>query len=97
MSLITIMLSQTSAQTQPIQNSSLESTPNAGTYWCGGWAGSPNPTDVPSPKQLPTIDHIERIFVEPQLTNPPFAPFTATEPTVQIPKIWGNSESFPSY
>ena len=67
------------------------STDNAPDHWCGKWAGEPEPTDVPSRQQLPQIDYIKRFFVEPQLLRVPFSPIYATEPKVQIPKIWGNS------
>ena len=66
-------------------------TENAANHWCGKWAGSPNPADVPTAQQLPPSDYIRRFFVEPQLQRTPFAPIVATEPKVQIPKIWGNS------
>ena len=71
------------------------STDNAANHWCGKWAGSPNPTDVPSAQQLPASDYLRRFFVEPQLQRTPFAPVVATEPKVQIPKIWGNSTFHP--
>ena len=64
---------------------------NAADYWCGRWAGSPEPADVPTGQQLPVTDFTRRFFVEPQLQRTPFAPVVATEPKVQIPKIWGNS------
>lgn len=67
------------------------STDNAADHWCGKWAGSPNPGDVPTGQQLPVIDFTRRLFVEPQLQRTPFAPVTATEDKVQVPKIWGNS------
>ena len=67
------------------------STENANDHWCGTWAGSPTPADVPTGQQLPPIDYTRRFFVEPQLQRTPFAPVVATEPKVQIPKIWGNS------
>ena len=70
-------------------------TDNAANHWCGKWAGSPNPTDVPSAQQLPASDYLRRFFVEPQLQRTPFAPVVATEPKVQIPKIWGNSTFYP--
>ncbi len=64
---------------------------NVVTRFCGKWAGSPNPADVPVQQQLPISDFVKRFFIEPQLTNPPYKPFMATEEKVQIPKIWGNS------
>lgn len=67
------------------------STDNAAAYWCGPWAGSPEPADVPVDQQLPTRDYTRRFFVEPQLQRTPFAPVVAQEPKVQVPKIWGNS------
>lgn len=70
------------------------STDNAADHWCGNWAGSPNPGDVPTGQQLPVIDFTRRLFVEPQLQRTPFAPVTATEAKVQVPKIWGNSRLF---
>ena len=66
---------------------------NDQTYWCGKWAGAPNANDVPVGQQLPASDYTRRFFVEPQLQRVPFAPVSASEPKVQIPKIWGNSES----
>lgn len=68
------------------------STVNAADHWCGKWAGSPQPADVPTGQQLPPNDYTRRFFVEPQLQRTPFAPVVATEPKVQIPKIWGNNE-----
>ncbi|CAD6584008.1 MAG: hypothetical protein ASARMPRED_001576 [Alectoria sarmentosa] len=65
---------------------------NAANHWCGAWAGSPKPADVPSAQQLPPSDYTRRFFVEPQLQRTPFAPVVATEPKVQIPKIWGNND-----
>ena len=59
---------------------------------CGNWAGSPEPADVPIDAQLPIRDYTRRFFVEPQLLHAPFAPIMASEPKVQVPKIWGNSE-----
>ena len=61
------------------------------TYWCGNWAGTPDPANVPTSGQLPVGDHLKRFFVEPQLQRVPFAPIMASEPKVQVPKIWGNS------
>lgn len=61
------------------------------THWCGNWAGAPDPANVPSGGQLPVGDHMRRFFVEPQLQRVPFAPIMASEPKVQVPKIWGNS------
>ncbi|CAF9923075.1 hypothetical protein IMSHALPRED_005845 [Imshaugia aleurites] len=78
--------SQSLAQTQANND-----TENAANHWCGKWAGSPNPADVPTAQQLPPSDYIRRFFVEPQLQRTPFAPIVATEPKVQIPKIWGNN------
>ena len=72
------------------------STVNAANYWCGKWAGSPKPADVPSAQQLPPSDSTRRFFVEPQLQRAPFAPVVATEPKVQVPKIWGNSTLYSS-
>ena len=66
-------------------------TDNADDHWCGAWAGSPVPADVPSAQQLPPPDFTKRFFVEPQLTRTPFAPIMASEPKVQVPKLWGNS------
>ncbi|KAF6236900.1 hypothetical protein HO173_005191 [Letharia columbiana] len=68
------------------------STENAADHWCGKWAGSPEPADVPTAQQLPPFDYTRRFFVEPQLQRTPFAPVVATEPKVQVPKIWGNNE-----
>ncbi|KAL8879495.1 MAG: hypothetical protein Q9198_002899 [Flavoplaca austrocitrina] len=66
----------------------------AGTdHWCGAWAGSPNPSDVVGPQQLPPYDFTRRFFVEPQLQRVPFAPLVATEPKIQVPKLWGNSNT----
>ena len=66
----------------------------AGTnHWCGAWAGSPNPSDVVGPQQLPPYDFTRRFFVEPQLQRVPFAPLVATEPKIQVPKLWGNSKT----
>ncbi|KAL9130934.1 MAG: hypothetical protein Q9175_006890 [Cornicularia normoerica] len=56
------------------------------------WAGSPKASDVPTGQQLPSMDDTRRFFVEPQLQRVPFAPIVATEPKVQVPKIWGNNE-----
>ncbi|KAL9632698.1 MAG: hypothetical protein Q9204_003688 [Flavoplaca sp. TL-2023a] len=65
----------------------------AGTdHWCGAWAGSPKPSDVVGPQQLPPYDFTRRFFVEPQLQRVPFAPVSATEPKVQVPKLWGNND-----
>lgn len=64
-------------------------------YWCGQWAGAPNPADVPAEQQLPVRDSFKRLFIEPQLQRTPFSPVQATEPKVQVPKIWGNSASYP--
>lgn len=61
------------------------------THWCGNWAGAPNPANVPTAGQLPSDDLLRRFFVEPQLQRAPFAPIMASEPKVQVPKIWGNS------
>ena len=66
-------------------------TDNEADHWCGEWAGSPAPADVPTPQQLPPYDFAKRFFVEPQLLHTPFAPIMASEPKVQVPKIWGNS------
>ena len=66
-------------------------TDNAADHWCGEWAGSPVPADVPGAQQLPQPDFTKRFFVEPQLLRTPFAPIMATEPKVQVPKLWGNS------
>lgn len=60
-------------------------------HWCGKWAGSPDPLDVVGPQQLPPYDFTRMFFVEPQLQRVPFAPVVATEPKVQVPKLWGNS------
>ncbi len=66
----------------------------AGTdHWCGPWAGAPNPSNIPFGQQLPPNDFVRHFFVEPQLQKVPFSPVLAKEPKVQIPKIWGNSES----
>ena len=62
-------------------------------HWCGDWAGSPTASDVPTGQQLPVSEFTKRFFVEPQLQRVPFSPIAATEPKVQIPKIWGNGES----
>lgn len=70
------------------------STDNAANHWCGKWAGSPEPADVPTGQQLPPIEDTRRFFIEPQLQRVPFSPIIATEPKVQIPKIWGNSTFF---
>ena len=67
---------------------------NRQNHWCGQWAGSPRPADVPVSGQLPGPDDTKRFFVEPQLQRAPFAPIMASEPKVQIPKIWGNSPFF---
>lgn len=83
------LLAPASAQA-PAENS----TDNAADHWCGRWAGSPEPADVPTGQQLPVSDYTRRFFVEPQLQRTPFAPVVATEPKVQIPKIWGNSGCF---
>ncbi|KAL8993671.1 MAG: hypothetical protein Q9169_006171 [Polycauliona sp. 2 TL-2023] len=65
----------------------------AGTdHWCGTWAGSPDPSDAVGPQQLPPYDFTRRFFVEPQLQRAPFAPIQATEPKVQVPKLWGNNK-----
>ena len=69
-------------------------TDNAADHWCGQWAGSPAPSDAPSPQLLPPPDYTRRFFIEPQLERTPFAPVMATEPKVQIPKIWGTSAFF---
>ncbi|KAL9073104.1 MAG: hypothetical protein Q9161_003158 [Pseudevernia consocians] len=66
-------------------------TDNKADHWCGKWAGSPEPADVPTGQQLPPIDYTKRFFVEPQLLRVPFSPIYATEPKVQVPKIWGNN------
>lgn len=76
------------AATQPTQAA------NVVNHYCGKWAGSPNPRDVPVQQQLPTSDFVKRLFIEPQLTNPPYRPFIAPEEKVQIPKLWGNSNNF---
>ncbi|KAL8992587.1 MAG: hypothetical protein Q9169_006985 [Polycauliona sp. 2 TL-2023] len=62
-------------------------------HWCGKWAGSPDPSDAVGPQQLPPYDFTRRFFVEPQLQRVPFAPIQATEPKVQVPKLWGNSNA----
>ena len=68
---------------------------NKPDHWCGQWAGSPKPADAPVSGQLPSSsDYTRRFFVEPQLQRVPFSPIVATEPKVQIPKVWGNS-TFP--
>ena len=67
---------------------------NKPNYWCGQWAGSPKPADAPVSGQLPGADYEKRFFVEPQLQRVPFSPIVATEPKVQIPKVWGN-RTFP--
>ena len=67
------------------------STVNADQHWCGPWAGSPNPADVPSEQLLPGRDDAKRFFVEPQLQRVPFSPVQSVEPKVQVPKIWGTS------
>ena len=64
---------------------------NKADHWCGEWAGSPNHADVPVSGQLPGPDYTRRFFAEPQLQRVPFSPIVATEPKVQIPKVWGNS------
>ncbi len=69
---------------------------NAAKYWCGNWAGSPEPAEVPDAGLLPARDLTRRLFVEPQLQKVPFSPIVASEPKVQVPKIWGNSMSHPS-
>ncbi len=61
-------------------------------HWCGTWAGAPNPANVPTEQQLPANDTTRRFFVEPQLLKVPYAPIIASEPKVQIPKLWGNSK-----
>ena len=66
---------------------------NKPNHWCGQWAGSPRLEDRPRSQQLPPFDYTRRFFVEPQLLNTPFAPIMASEPKVQVPKIWGNSMS----
>ena len=68
-------------------------TQSSNDYVCGEWAGRLNPTDLPTVPQLAAKDKTVRFFVEPQLMDPPFQPITATEPKVQIPKLWGNSIS----
>lgn len=65
-------------------------------HWCGRWAGSPRPADAPVSGQLPGPDYTRRFFAEPQLQRVPFSPIVATEPKVQIPKIWGN-RTFPLF
>lgn len=65
---------------------------NAVDHWCGDWAGAPKPENVPSAQQLPANDTTKRFFVEPQLTKVPYAPIIASEPKVQIPKLWGNGK-----
>ena len=68
-----------------------DSATNADNHWCGNWAGSPKPEDVPTAGQLPNLDYQRRQFIEPQLQRTPFSPVMASEEKVQIPKIWGNS------
>lgn len=86
-----ILIAATGLCQAQVEVSAENSTENADNHWCGKWAGSPNPADAPSIQQLPQVDYTRRFFVEPQLQRTPFAPIVATEPKVQIPKIWGNS------
>ena len=75
------------------QSSPSPASLNAGNdvdHWCGSWAGKPNPSNVPTGQQLPVDDFTRRFFVEPQLQKTPFSPIIASEPRVQIPKLWGN-------
>lgn len=61
-------------------------------HWCGDWAGSPNPANMPDAQQLPNQRDLEkRFFVEPQLAK--FAPAPPNIQKVQIPKMWGNGAS----
>lgn len=82
----------THAQSLSLAAQSAQAT-NEVKYFCGKWAGSPNPQNVPTAQQLPASDLVRRFFIEPQLTNPPYKPIIATEEKVQIPKLWGNSKS----
>lgn len=78
-------------QSQPATAIVAADKPN---HWCGQWAGSPRPADAPVSGQLPSPDYTKRLFAEPQLQRVPFAPIVASEPKVQVPKVWGNS-TFP--
>ena len=78
-------------QSQPATTIVAANKPN---HWCGQWAGSPKAADAPVSGQLPEPDYTRRFFAEPQLQRVPFSPIVATEPKVQIPKVWGNS-TFP--
>ena len=87
LSVLTVVKAQTlSIAAQPSQAA------NANNFFCGNWAGSPRAQDVPAEQLLPAADYIKRFFVEPQLTDPPYRPLMASEPRVQIPKLWGNSK-----
>lgn len=72
----------------------------APNHWCGKWAGSPTPANIPDAQQLPDPRDLEKhFFVEPQLAK--FAPAPPGIKPVQIPKIWGNGmvsmQTFDSY
>lgn len=59
--------------------------------WCGLWAGQPVAQDKPvPPHQIPTADKVTRLFVQPELQAPPFAPLSMLAPIVQLPKIFGH-------
>ena len=92
--LLATSLALCQAQTLSTPASAAASQVAAGPdHWCGDWAGKPTPSNVPSGQQLPADDPIRRFFVEPQLQKVPFSPIIASEPKVQIPKIWGNGKS----
>ncbi|KAL6717808.1 hypothetical protein ACLMJK_003893 [Lecanora helva] len=91
--LLATTIATSSAQSSPFSAAPAATAVSAGNdqdHWCGRWAGVPNEADVPKGQQLPTSDYTKRLFVEPQLQRVPFSPVSATEPKVQVPKIWGN-------